>query len=347
MFKIFRRISMVLVVLIMMLSLSFSVASFVGAKMFYAVASVVTDITGYKSHASRQREEIASLNTDVDGERRRSANLVDELEDTRTRAKQLEVDLDSERRLRGELTEELVDVDARRIRAVEQLDELNVELNAERRLRSEVQEELAENRTITRMLRDEFAEASDTMARRGSGVANDLIEYRGRRQSVREAVSDTYLRLSDRSERIVSREAKGMFAEAVPYFGAAAIATLTALEIRDLCMMMKDSNELYYAVKPEERPEDDTPTICSVEIPTRAEVWEAAKTAPGSAFESTKEFGVDAADTLSDLKDLEQSDLWSFGMLVVEKSADTYESGTEAVAVSWSTLVDLWRNWNR
>jgi len=48
-----------------------------------------------------------------------------------------------------------------------------------------------------------------------------------------------------------------------------------------------------------------------------------------------------------DLGDLGKSDLCSFGLLVLEKSANTYEAGKDVMTDNWSTLLDLWQDWNK
>ena len=68
-----------------------------------------------------------------------------------------------------------------------------------------------------------------------------------------------------------------MVAEAVPYIGIGVIVAVTTLEVRDACDTMKDLHELNVAFNPETATPDGAREVCGTRVPTKEEVWAAAK----------------------------------------------------------------------
>ncbi|WIV50280.1 hypothetical protein QQG91_11455 [Marivivens sp. LCG002] len=204
-------------------------------------------------------------------------------------------------------------------------------------------QDLTTERTITRQLRDELDQA-DRMIRIAQRSAFETgIDTVDGSRTIREAMRENTMRLASRTENMGKRNIAGMAGEAIPYFGATVIVGVTALDIHDLCEMAQDSNELYYSIFPDERPDEIDPTVCGMKVPTKTEIWEWAKTAPGEAYMQAR----GAMPSLEEIGAIESADLWAFGVMAIDKSAALAERGSDAAKMSWRTLSDLWSDWNR
>lgn len=76
-------------------------------------------------------------------------------------------------------------------------------------------------------------------------------------------------RMATRAVANASRNLSAIFAESVPYLGAAVVLTVTALDIQDACESLKDVNALNaaYALEPQ-----DQATVCGQKVPTLDDV---------------------------------------------------------------------------
>jgi hypothetical protein len=176
--------------------------------------------------------------------------------------------------------------------------DLRQDLNAERVARNNLRSEVAElsddvvsERRVSTKLRGELAEATGelTVARRQlRDMTQDIVNFRGRRVAVSEAVEQTADRISQRARNSASREVASMAGESLPWIGTAVIVGVTALELNDLCETLIDMNELKRAFDPSLDPKEGAATVCSIEVPTRRELWETAKASPGLAWERAR-----------------------------------------------------------
>ena len=96
------------------------------------------------------------------------------------------------------------------------------------------------------------------------------------------------LRVSARVARGAARNAGAVFAEAVPWVGAAAVIGFTALDLRDACATMEDLAALDEAAGPDPEPPAGAPAgaragdaslldrataeVCALELPTLADL---------------------------------------------------------------------------
>lgn len=174
---------------------------------------------------------------------------------------------------------------------VELTDDINAERQAKRRLQgevAEVTEDLATQRTVNRQLRGEVTNLSDDLVSARRQLDNgplELVNFRGRRVPISDAVKETADLISNRARKSASREIGSMAGEALPWVGTAVIVGVTTLELRDLCQTITDMNELKRAFDPTVVPDENQRTVCSVEVPTRQELWEATKSSPQRAWE--------------------------------------------------------------
>ena len=345
-----RWITRFVSVLVLGFSLVFSALSFVGGKAYDLVSNAIYQATGLKSQALHQAEDLRKLRSDLDESRVARRELGEELVESqaelaasRQARSELGEELASSKIAQAELRDQLTELDDAVILRNRQISELSASLNTERLAREAAEDVASELEIAERQLRKQLGDAA-TMGRlaQRNALAATIDTAEGS-ISIRDLMRDNTTRIADRSEKMAKRGMSGMAAEAVPYFGTAAIVGLTALDIRDLCEMARSSRNMYYSVFPDEVPEEDDPTVCGLKVPTRNELWDMAKSAPGMAFEATKE----TLPELEDIKDIDGSDFWEFGLSAVEWSAQLYENGSEVVDLTWRSLTDFYSDWNR
>lgn len=310
-----RWIARFIAVAVLSFSLIFTGLSFVSGAAITALSQALFALTGVRSQALQQADDLVKLR----------GELADE------KAQRL-----SKERLEREARQELVSKTDELARLDQRLKNTTLELTEERTQRQAA--EAAERQVRARL------DDADRMVRiaQRNALATTIDTADGT-VTIKAALKSARSRVADKTEKMAKRGVTGMAAEAVPYFGTAAIVGLTALDIKDLCEMARSSNELYYSIFEEDRPNEDDPTVCSISVPTRTELWDMAKRAPGQAFIATKQ----ALPELEDIRQIDNSDLWSFGLAAVEKASQFSEDAQSAAKLTWGTLVDLWRDWNR
>ena len=299
-----------------MASLGMNLAMFAGGQIYQVASSTFEAVTGTRSVASRNAAEIAELSTE----------------------------LNAERQARRELQHEAADasriIATQRAEMVELAEDLNLERQTQRQLRGQVAEtteELASQRAITRQLRGEVSELiSDLLLTRRqlSDGASQLVSYRGERVAISEAVSETADRISSRARNSATREIGSMAGESLPWVGTAVIVGVTALELKDLCDTITDMNELKRAFDPSLAPSDDQLTVCSIEVPTRQELWESIKSSPGRSWELAASF----VPSMEDIRNMEIPDVnWAEYRASV---GQTISSSADAVGGAIGGAVD-------
>jgi hypothetical protein len=82
-------------------------------------------------------------------------------------------------------------------------------------------------------------------------------------------------------------------AEAIPLAGVAVIVGVTAWDLNDSCETMKDLHELDVAFNPNAAFDTSATEVCGLEVPTKEEVWQMAKSSPGKAWASAKLYAPD------------------------------------------------------
>lgn len=229
-------------------------------------------------------------------------------------------------------------VSGRKTLAARQADEIatvHAHLNEERRLRREAQSGLAQanadllaERQMKRELRSELADASELLA-----------VSRANRKRVQDAAGKVAERVSQRAKRTAVREVVSMPGEAIPIYGAAVIATATALEIKDLCQTLIDMTELQQLFDPSATPSEEQLTVCSLEVPPREVIWQTAMSAPGEAWDR-------AMSTLPDLEDVRSFEMdavdWAgMGQFLSDRAGAMATSTADAVQRKWMQF----QNW--
>ena len=268
--------------------------------VFGVASSAFSALTGTRSLVVSQADEIASLN----------ANLLSERQ--------------IKRELRGEVAEVSTELAAERAAQVANRQvqrEMRTELAETSTRLAADQAELVASRQVQRELRGEVAEASTELAaERAAHAANrqiqrelrstsaelslELTSRRAFQLALRNATRATSGKIAKRNRRSALRNVASMPGEALPLWGTAVIVGVTALEVYDLCQTMIDMTELQKLFDPNLAIPEDQLTVCNIEVPSRKEIWEAARTSPETAWNSAR----DAMPTAEEFRALELPD---------------------------------------
>lgn len=113
-------------------------------------------------------------------------------------------------------------------------------------------------------------------------LAEQRVDYRGKRVSRGQAVRDTVERVSRRTSTAVARNLGSMAGEALPVAGAAVVVAATAWELHDSCELMKELRALDAAFHPDDPVSDNE--VCGIEPPTLDMVWQAVSESPAAVW---------------------------------------------------------------
>ena len=103
---------------------------------------------------------------------------------------------------------------------------------------------------------------------------NTKVNFKGKKVTVAQAVGSTTNGVKRRVVRTATKSVSAMAFEATPFIGAAAIVSVTAWELKDLCETAKDMDALNRALNPDEATDVDQTSVCSIVVPTREELQE-------------------------------------------------------------------------
>ncbi len=127
------------------------------------------------------------------------------------------------------------------------------------------------------------------MERKMSGLKREFGAARASRKALREQARRIIRRISRRTARKAVRNVGEMFGEAVPYLGIAVIVAGTTLDVKDACDTMRDMSLLEQLHDPSAAPDPDVMTVCSLRVPTRAEILARVRAAPGAVWNGVKD----------------------------------------------------------
>ncbi len=303
-----RGIRRSVIVLLLLISVGFNIAFFVSDTLLVAASGVVSAVSGTRTILARQADDIVQLEADLKTSRQAQRQLRGELDDTAAKLAQQKLVV---REVRSELAETAAHLTAERVTTREirgQLTEASAELvmarEATRRVRAELGRELADSRAV--------------------------------QQQMRAATSVVATRIARRNRRAAARELSVMPAEAVPVWGTAIIVAATAVELNDdLCQTLIDMTELQRSFSPDVEISEEQLTVCSMEVPSRAEIWERARNSPGAVWSAAQ----DAMPSMDDIRNMELPD---FDWAGLGRSISDSASG-------WSDTVAsaVWNKWNQ
>ena len=113
---------------------------------------------------------------------------------------------------------------------------------------------------------------------------NAVLQTQARAQ--REATRDSLKAIQSRTRRTALANVAAAGGEALPFFGVAVIVGATGYEMHEACATMQDLHDLQLVVAPEDADAEDRDAVCGIEVPTKEELWEGIKSAPGAAWDS-------------------------------------------------------------
>ena len=290
------------------ISLIFNITLLASNFVFGVASSAFSALTGTRSLVVSQADEIASLN----------ANLLSERQ--------------IQRELRGEVSEVSTELAAERAAQVasrQVVREVRTEL-AETSTRLAVnQAELVASRQIQRELRGEVAE-----------VSLELNSRRASQLALRNATRTTAGQIAERNRRSALRNVASMPGEALPLWGTAVIVGVTALELSDLCQTMIDMTELQKLFDPNLETPEDQLTVCNMEVPSREEIWQTARTSPATAWNAARE----AMPTAEDFRAVELPDFeWTtLGDSIGSTAGEWTSSASDAVGGKFDQIINWW-----
>jgi hypothetical protein len=303
-----NAIKFLLVSFVLMLSLCVNLALFLGGSLFSVLNNGFEAVTSIQTIGSRNKAEIAQLGDNLVVERKAKQELKAELGET-------SAELISEKKIKRELSTQLTNTSAdlateRKIKAElkSQLGRTSQNLITERQAKKALQSklasqagELAAEKTSNRILKSRYDE-----------ILDGLVTFKGMAVPVTKAVSQTVMQIGRRSSRSAARSVASMPGEAIPWIGTAVIVGVTSLEIRDLCLTMKDMTELQRAFDPSFKTNEDDLEVCAIKVPPKEEIIAAVKASPGKAWEAAKE----ATPSLEDIRNMKMPDVkgwWETG----------------------------------
>ena len=157
-----------------------------------------------------------------------------------------------------------------------------------------------------------------------AGVAAEKVLYLGKMRALKEVVSETTQKVGRAATKMIKADISGMAGQAIPYVGAVVVVAVTAYDIEQTCVMMKELHELDVAFNPDHAIE--ATEVCGMAVPTAEEILISAKAAPGAAldaaFNALPEFRW--VDGLKDLQENLPKFYWSEGVDDLKSYAPTF-----------------------
>jgi hypothetical protein len=103
---------------------------------------------------------------------------------------------------------------------------------------------------------------------------NTKVNFKGKKVTVAQAVGSTTSGVKRRAAKTAAKSVSAMAFEATPFIGTAAIVSVTAWELKDLCETAKDMDALNRALNPDETTNDGQTSVCTIVVPTSEELQE-------------------------------------------------------------------------
>jgi vacuolar-type H+-ATPase subunit I/STV1 len=295
-FGIIGTVRKFLVTGLLIASVAFNAALLVSTSLYTVANGIVSSITSTKSLAAQHADDIARVDAELVAERKLAR-------ETKTELASVSADLSTQKNLSRELKTELTSTTAQLSSSRKAVTSLNTEL-------TNTSAELTTSRAATRNARNELANTSAelTTSRAATRIAQqELTDIKSGAHYKRiNRIAD---RVTARGQRSAAKNIASMPAEGIPFWGTAIIVVATGAEIYDLCQTAIDMQELKYVFNPSERPTDEELTVCNIQVPSREDIIDYAKTAPGDVYDSVKENFPTSADDLPELPDIDWSSM--------------------------------------
>ena len=280
MFKWAARVWVMILTGAFVVSLSFNVAVVAFASFSSMVASAYDAVTGTASAYSTLRIRAQAAEVEADDLIKEKDILVreaDELDGRLTQAIRRSDELYEQVELRNVQNSQLTDdVISAQARIADFEDELRLKDARLSGLLNEIEDR-----------DDQIRELVDDLARpRGS----DIVDYRGARITLANAVTDTNGRIARRTVAAAARNSSSIVAQSIPYLGIAVVLGITAYDLKDSCDTTRDLHALDVAIDPSKEFGADETAVCGLRVPTKDEVWEDVKSGSFDAWQDAGQY---------------------------------------------------------
>ncbi len=135
---------------------------------------------------------------------------------------------------------------------------------------------------------------------------------KGRLDRQRKAVLSATQKTIDRSRRFIGRSVVTLPAKVIPLAGLVVVPVVTVWGVGDLCKTLEDMNEIRRAVDPTDGQTEEQMTICSVAVPTKAQILAAIEASPEKFIEEIETAWEKAKALVPDLPPLSPSIMETF-----------------------------------
>jgi myosin heavy subunit len=296
-----RTIKFLLVSFILVLSVCINLALFLGGSLFSILNNGFEAVTNIKTIGSRNEAEIAQLGDNLSVERQAKRELKTELGETSAQ-------LVTEKKIKRDLSTQLTEKSAQLVTEKKAKRELKLQFgSASQSLVTERQAKRALQSKVTRQAGELAAEktSKQVLQSRLNDILEGVVTFKGKKVALKKAVSQTSEQIGKRSAHSAARNVASMPSEAIPWIGTAVIVGVTSLEIRDLCLTMKDMTELQLALDPSFKTNEDDLEVCAIKVPPKEEILAAVKASPSAAWNLARE----ATPSLEDFKSMKMPDV--------------------------------------
>ena len=230
------------------------------------------------------------------------------------------------RKLKKELKVEVADLSETLVNERKLKKDLKVEV-------ADLSENLVNERKLKKELKVEVASLYDNLM-------NGLVPFKGKKVKLKDAVNQTADTVTQRAVISSKRNVSSMAGEALPWVGTAVIVGVTALEVNDLCMTIKDMNELKKAFNKDYKDDGSELSVCSMKIPGRSVIIDKIKSSPSATWETAKNI----TPSIEDLKNIEIPDInWEkFWKSSKSGFSDTWSSTKGVSKEFWGKTKNWW-----
>lgn len=223
------------------------------------------------------------------------------------------------------------------LQQADEIAELSTTVDVERVANRELRSEVA---TTTADLNTERLAHRQTRQQLGAMSADLATSSRVIRSEGREAAAEIIEGISERTARTARREVAAMSAEAIPFWGTAIIVAATTLELRDMCQNIQDLDDLHRLLNPSADELEQDLTVCSMSVPTRNEIWEAARRSPQQVWSTAR----DAMPTADEIRamDLPEINWTDLGASISGTSREWADTATSAASEAGDWFARWW-----
>jgi hypothetical protein len=156
----------------------------------------------------------------------------------------------------------------------------------------------------------ETRRASNLVAENARIREADVVTFRGRSTTIKEATKEVLDRTMTRTTRSTVANVASIPGESIPFYGIAIVLAATAYELKAACDNMTDLYDLQVALDPDTARSDDRSEVCALQIPTKQEVWVSIKQSPQTAWNTSIATLESVTDSVKTIETPEFGGMW-------------------------------------